>query len=236
MSKRVYWFDYKEEAISGWQYLLRMFISGMLLLFVIPGIILATSSVFKRASTLQWPYNLRILATILIPLNVLTGVYDDYFLGQILDGSSMTSRYIYIIISLAITGIHLALLFSNRPKPHDNELKLTMDESVLNAVEQNISVTDKRYERLKKKVIESFGNQLNDETLDSSVNGSTITPPEIKIYEGIEDVDDKDITDLAGEELRLLIETDESEKDKIPTKIVRSKDRFHSDLSDEWSE
>jgi hypothetical protein len=235
MGKRTHWFDYKKEQISGWQYLFRMIIAGVLTQLVLPGLLLASSTVYKRSNTLKWSYNLCALSAVLISTNILIGVFIDYFNNQIFEGVSMTGRYVFVLISLTISGIHFTLLFSNKPQINQ---KFVAEETVSHndsntTIEKYNNITENdRYDRLKKMIIKSHssGNRKYSGT-SSKVSNQTIQNQafEAKTLGGFSDLISSDAEIKHDQENKPTIDNEFS------MRVVRSNDRYESKLDNNWS-
>lgn len=96
------YFTYNNEYISGWTYLLRILLSGVLLiLFVVPGVYFASITAYKRSMSLKWPKEMVWVTTILIGFLPIINLIPDELAGD------------FLYVSLPISIIHLFLLFSN---------------------------------------------------------------------------------------------------------------------------
>ena len=110
MKNRNTWFHFKSEAITGTQYLGRVFVGIFGLLLIVPGLWLLAATGYKRASAFNWSKSLMILSAVAVPLNAI-----GHLLSK--DAGYMASELnAFDLISGAATILHLILLFKNGNK------------------------------------------------------------------------------------------------------------------------
>lgn len=155
------WFDFKTTYLTGNQYFGRYFVSMFLMIFIVPGIWLLSSTVYKRSKSLGWSRVNAIIGAVIFPIIVLL-VWISRLLNQD-----------YSILHLILAIIHFVLWFSDgigfiaqkqdeQSRVYENkDLILEHDVLSIDDSEQNISTqlnTDASSE-----IVEA------DESVDSSV-------------------------------------------------------------------
>jgi hypothetical protein len=102
--KKYFLFD--DEPISGWSYLLRFIVGGVLTMLLV-GIWITSSAAYKRSGTFGWSNELRIFCAIVIPIVALTNIlYNELdSLGPVID-----------FLTFGFGIIHLILFFKNGNK------------------------------------------------------------------------------------------------------------------------
>jgi len=104
--KKYFLFD--DEPISGWSYLIRILVSS-LLVFLLIGFWIASSTAYKRAGALGWKKDIRIASSVLIPVHVFLNVLPD-------EVYETTGSGTFIMIVLVLGLLHLIMLFKNGNK------------------------------------------------------------------------------------------------------------------------
>ena len=102
--KKYFLFD--DEPITGTTYLLRLFASGFLTIILI-GLWLGAATGFKRAGAFGWSRDLKIICAVAVPIHIILNL-----LANELEFESPT----FAIFALAISVLHLILLFKNGNK------------------------------------------------------------------------------------------------------------------------
>ena len=101
--KKYFLFD--DEPITGWSYLFRIVVSSLLTI-VLVGFWLASATAYKRSGTFSWANDMRVAASIAIPVHLFlnavpTEVFDSVNLGTV------------DIAAILLTVLHFYLMFKN---------------------------------------------------------------------------------------------------------------------------
>lgn len=226
MGEPTYWFDFKDERISGWVYFLRILIGIILTVLIIPGPLLISSTVYKRSGSLNWPFYFRIISSILLPLCVL-GLFYGWFLLDLLEFSP---PFLFLFVSgtftVFISMLHFTLLFTESKISKTNiGKKFDWNESSYsNSLDQESETEEEeRYARLKELIFQKFLNKAQSRNL-------TIENDEIQTT-----------SELSNEFDRLIKQEGDSEKhsEEKPCledkgMAIKSDYRYDYKLSDEW--
>jgi len=108
--KKYFLFD--NEPITGWNYLWRLLV-GQLLIIIIIGFWLIASTAYKRAGSLNWSQEARVLCAIAIPIHVIINLLADE-----IEFSDFTFGLIAVILAI----VHFVLLFKNGNKKIDQNI------------------------------------------------------------------------------------------------------------------
>lgn len=95
------WFDFKTTYLTGNQYFGRYVVSMFLMIFIVPGIWLLSSTVYKRSKSLGWSHMNAILGAVIFPIIVLF-----VWISRVLNEE-------YSIFNLILAIIHFMLWFSD---------------------------------------------------------------------------------------------------------------------------
>lgn len=226
MGEPTYWFDFKEEKISGWIYFLRILIGIILTVLIIPGPLLVSSTVYKRSGTLNWPFYLRIISSILLPLCII-GLFYGWFL---LDLIEFNSPFIFLFasgtITVFISMLYFTLLFtdSGTSKTIKGEKIDGNEPFYSNSINQESETEEERYARLKDLIFQKFFNKTQS-------GNFTIQKDKIQT-----------VFVLPKEFDRLTTQKKDSEKHseekpelKVNGMTVKSDYRYDHQLSDGWT-
>lgn len=110
MKNRNTWFHFKDEAITGWQYLGRFWVGLFGLILIVPGIWLLAATGYKRASAFGWDKNTKIAMTVIVAFH---GIGE--MIARI-PGYNDTPLNLFDIVGLAAVVVHLVLFFKNGNK------------------------------------------------------------------------------------------------------------------------
>lgn len=134
------WFDFKTTYLTGNQYFGRYVVSMFLMIFIVPGIWLLSSTVYKRSKSLGWSRVNAIIGAVIFPIIVLL-VWISRFLNED-----------YSIFHLILAIIHFVLWFSDGigfiSQKQDEQIRvygnndLISEQDVVNIddIEQNINI------------------------------------------------------------------------------------------------
>ena len=108
--KRYFLFD--NEPVTGWNYFLRLIV-GQLLIVIIIGFWLIAATAYKRAGSLDWSKEARVLCAIAIPIHIIINIMADEI---------EFSDFTFALIALLLAVVHLVLLFKNGNKKIDQNI------------------------------------------------------------------------------------------------------------------
>lgn len=151
-NKKINWFDFKESKISGWGYLLRIFVANFLLILVIPGFWLIASTVYKRSRALDWSKELSIVVSVLMCIL--------YPLNFVIDEIANTEGILFLI-TLPLRILHFVLLFKNGNKnieSYEYQGNNSNTDSKVSDQINNLEIIDKIVENssTKQEVVSNF--------------------------------------------------------------------------------
>ena len=218
-----YWYDFKEERISGWTYLLRVFIGVILTVLIVPGPFLVSSTVYKRSGALEWPRNLRLASSIVIPLNFLFQVYGWFILNIVKPDFPIIFLFLGIMATIAISLLHFTLLFTDSRyiKSGHNPINKSSHRSSSYSFLAEVENEDERYRRLKKAIFEKYLPPIEHKLIENQI---VDYKSETILYEN---EDSTQIEDIAPESIEPEVEQ------KISVK--KSETRFDFRLSKGWT-
>lgn len=219
-----YWYDFKEERISGWTYLFRVIVGIILTLLIVPGPFLISSTVYKRAGALGWFRNLRIFSSIMIPLSFLFNVYGWLLIEIVEPDLPFIFWFLGLMVTIVISLLNFTLIFtdsslmvSSRTSPFNSSSYSASSKNFLVVAEDE----NERYTRLKKMIFDKFLLEDKSSSRDNEV-GEDAPAEDIGIEEpGLLDYDSIEANEL-DDENKIIIK--------------KSENRFEFKLSKGWSQ
>ena len=104
--KKYFLFD--NEPITGWNYLVRILVSSLLLFFLV-GFWIASATAYKRAGAIGWKKDFRVISSVLIPIHIFLNILPD----EIYEVSDSGTFFMVVIL---LTILHFILMFKNGNK------------------------------------------------------------------------------------------------------------------------
>ena len=107
------YFKYNNEYINGYSYWLRMFLGWFLTIFFGLGIILMSTTVYKRSKSLGFGKEFSIINSILIPILFIISLFVMVYFNLHINSSDDNIFYEFILLRILLTIPHLILIFKN---------------------------------------------------------------------------------------------------------------------------
>jgi len=107
------YFRYNNEYINGYTYWLRMILSWILVIFLGIGILLMSTTVYKRSKSLGYGKRFSIINSILIPILFIISFFVMIYYNLHIRSSDNDTFYEFILLRFLLTIPHLILIFKN---------------------------------------------------------------------------------------------------------------------------
>lgn len=112
-SKFKNYFKYNNEYITGYVYWLRMIIGWITTMFFGIGLLLMSTTVYKRSKSLGYGKGFSIINSILIPILFIISILVMFYYNLHINSSDDNVFYEFILLRILLTIPHLILIFKN---------------------------------------------------------------------------------------------------------------------------